>query len=171
MGDDWEEEAKPGPAEAEAGDQPGRGRGRAQGRGGRGRSRPGKDPCLCCSEPRVSNSRFCTVHKRSSDNLRWQSENSGDPEAEALFKQKFAEDDVARQMTIDFTRENPPDQKYKRKKLMDWAAFKQQHGVKTAHKEKIKDKPMTEKAFKIWATTKEGLSSEAAAALIRTHAT
>ena len=77
-----------------------------------------------------------------------------------LYVEKMKDDRFARDQVLEFTRLNPPDKKYQRKQLIDWSCYVRTHGVRTSHKESAFDKPMTERAFKIWATNKQGLSPQ-----------
>lgn len=89
--------------------------------------------------------------------MNYQSQQQGE-EIHNLYLAKMKDDSFARAQVLEFTKLNPPDKKFQRKQLMDWVGFKKVHGVRVSHKEGTKDKPMTEKAFKVWATKKQGLS-------------
>ena len=138
----------------------GSGRGRGGGRG-RGAKEP-KRPCICCEEVRVHNTRFCLLHKRSFDNMRYQMQSQKDEALALVFEEKMKIDSHAKAQVLDFTQLNPPDKRYARKQLLDWTAFKRVHGVRMTHKEDAKEKPFTEAAFKIWAVSKQGVCEEEA---------
>ena len=93
----------------------------ARGKGGRS----GKEPCLVenCADPRASQCRFCTMHKRSEDAMKYQaSKQGGNGEALKLLTKVLMDDVSAAFEVSEFSKLNPPDKKYSRKSLTQWAS-------------------------------------------------
>jgi hypothetical protein len=65
----------------------------------------------------------------------------------------------------EFCIENPPDKKYKRKSLIDWAQFRRSYGKRTSLIEDSNRKPFTEKAFLLWCSSKQGIEDDEAKTL------
>ena len=85
-GGDWEGMAQSVPSPVKPLESKGRGRGR----GGRGRGmEQKKQPCICCDDPRVNNTRFCAVHKRSYDSMRYQMQAQKDDDLAAIFEENM----------------------------------------------------------------------------------
>ena len=150
----------------------GRGRGKARGAGrtgaGRGRGNPGlgatgKAPCLVpgCSDLRRANAQFCALHKRSFDSMQYQAEK----EAERM-REEDDDDDQEDSLEIwnnikkneavlgeevrKFSIENPPDARYARKSLINWAAYKRSYGQRVTRRDRASDVPMWEGEFQHW---------------------
>ena len=111
-------------------------------------SRPGKLPCLCCSQPRVSNTRFCKEHKRSVDAMWYQAEaeveKDPDSEAKEILDEIMADDGRAAAAVTKFSKDNPPTAKYKRKALINWTEYRRSFGVKVTRRDRTSDVPMTD---------------------------
>ena len=129
------------------------------GKTGKGQ-RPGKLPCICCEEMRVSNSRFCKDHKRSADAMSYQAEKSDDPEAKETFDQIFADDAAMAAAVNQFSKDNPPCAKYKRKQMIDWLQYKRSYGTRVTRRDRGTDVPKTEKEFKLWCVNVKGLTEQ-----------
>ena len=123
-----------------------------------GVSRPGKEPCLNCGEKRVANSRWCKMHKRSADALDYQMESQNDEELKRVYQEAMKDDVQAKEEVDMFSRENPPDAKYARKKLMDWVRFTERRGRRTSTTDRDADLPMTEQEFVLWCKNVKGLT-------------
>ena len=124
--------------------------------------RPGKLPCLCCEEAPAANSRFCKDHKRSCDAMSYQAKHSGEERAQEIFDELFADDSRIGPAVKEFSLQNPPTQKYKRKQLIDWVAFRRAYGVKMTQRDRSGDLPKAYKEFKIWCVNKKGLTDDQA---------
>lgn len=124
-------------------------------------SRPGKGPCICCSEARHANTRFCKMHKRSFDSMAYQAkkaEANGEAGAVEAFQNAMQDDFSAKQAIEDFAELNPPDSRYVRKTFIDWADFKKTYGHRTEMIDRAKCKPMWEGEFMNWAQNEKALT-------------
>lgn len=137
----------------------------------KGKAKPAKDklPCLCCDDPRAKGKRFCNAHNRNFDAMRYQAEHADDDDDETEngttlkeFVSKMSNDAVAREEILAYSRDSPPDRRYARKTIIDWAAFRRRHGVRIAVVDQDRDKPFTEASFLIRCTTKLGLTNSEA---------
>ncbi|CAE7796767.1 unnamed protein product [Symbiodinium necroappetens] len=79
-----------------------------------------------------------------------------------IFKQTMSNEYVASQEVLKFAEENPPDQMYKKKKFIDWAAFRTIHGKTISNTERNKTKPMWRGQFLLWAKNIMALDDEEA---------
>ncbi|CAE7529917.1 unnamed protein product [Symbiodinium sp. KB8] len=109
---------------------------------------------------RVSNSRFCKDHKRSADAMSYQAEKSDDPEAKETFDQIFADDAAMAAAVNQFSKDNPPCAKYKRKQMIDWLQYKRSYGTRVTRRDRGTDVPKTEKEFKLWCVNVKGLTEQ-----------
>ena len=144
----------------------GRGKGKAKAKpkaksAGTAGSRPGKGPCICCSEARRANARFCKLHKRSFDAMAYQAkkaEANGEAGAVEAFQNATQDDFSAKQAIEAFAEMNPPDSRYARKTFIDWADFKKTYGHRTEMIDRAKCKPMWEGEFMNWAQNEKALT-------------
>ena len=144
----------------------GRGKGKAKAKpkaksAGTAGSRPGKGPCICCSEARRANTRFCKLHKRSFDAMAYQAkkaEANGEAGAVEAFQNATQDDFSAKQAIEAFAEMNPPDSRYARKTFIDWADFKKTYGHRTEMIDRAKCKPMWEGEFMNWAQNEKALT-------------
>ena len=131
----------------------------------KGKSRPGKGSCLCCSDARHANTRFCKVHKRAYDSMAYQAkkaEEGGVSGAKEAFNKAMSDDFSAKQEIDKFCELNPPDQRYSRKAFLDWADFRKSYGQRTDVIDRSKCKPMWEGEFMLWAQNEKALSKSEA---------
>ena len=108
----------------------------------------------------MSNSRFCKDHKRSADAMSYQAEKSDDPEAKETFDQIFADDAAMAAAVNQFSKDNPPCAKYKRKQMIDWLQYKRSYGTRVTRRDRGTDVPKTEKEFKLWCVNVKGLTEQ-----------
>ena len=85
-----------------------------------------------CGEPRYRKLRWCVLHRRSYDTMKWQAENDTPKPTIAQFDKAMVHDDTAIEAVEAWEEINPPSARWKRKQFMDWAAFEQRHGVRRA---------------------------------------
>ena len=98
---------------------------KAEGKAAKGkreaRATTGSAPCLAdgCSDPRVSNTKWCKSHKRSYDAMLYQAtkEEEQHPGTLEIFKTTMANDYNASMEVAQFAEENPPDKMYAKKKI------------------------------------------------------
>lgn len=122
-------------------------KGKAKAKGKARVNRTAKEPCLCCDQPRKSQTRFCDLHRRTVEQMYYQARQQGQ-EAQKLMSTVLNDDDKAREAVSQFALDNPPDQKHKRKKLIEWASYLKKHYIAVSSKDKWNEKPMTKQAFK-----------------------
>lgn len=127
----------------------------------RSSKRTAKLPCLVldCEAVRSSQCRFCAMHKRSEDAMKYQAKAQGQ-EAEQMMAQVLADDEKAAHEVAMFSKINPPDKKYARKKLIQWASYLQKQYRKTSTKESSGEVPMTMQAFKCHCENVLGLTEQ-----------
>lgn len=106
----------------------GRGKGTAGGQGGKQKN----DSCFlpACEEKKLKNSKFCRQHHRPYEALKYQAAGAKPPETKS-FMQIMSDPSRAQAAIEDFIRENP--EGTSRKKLVDWVAWKRDHGVRIAY--------------------------------------
>eukprot|EP00435_Cladocopium_sp_Y103_P028473 s3755_g7.t1 len=109
-------------------EQPKGGKGKGKGRGGgkaSGKGRAKNDNCFVCPEKKLRNSKFCKDHNRAYENMKYQAQRAKEMQA---FTQIMGDPGKAKVAIDDFLRENPEGSC--RKRLVDWASFKREHGVR-----------------------------------------
>eukprot|EP00974_Lingulodinium_polyedra_P106726 10332553-Lingulodinium_polyedra.AAC.1 len=154
--------ARGGRGEKDAGQRGGRGAGRGRNGGGRGAKKASHTQALClvdgCESPRQGHNRFCADHKRSEDGAKYQAKEQGQ-QAEEKLKSALADDNQAAVIVAEFSKVNPPDKKYARKKLIQWVQYLEKFfkAVYTSN-QKGGEEPMTKQAFFKWAENKKGLT-------------
>ena len=139
----------------------GKAKAKAKSGAGAGGSRPGKGPCLCCQDPRHSNTRFCKLHKRAYDSMAYQArkaEESGEVGAVQAFQAVMGDDVTAKSEICKFCELNPPDSRYARKSFIDWTCFTKMYGHRTEIIDRSKCKPMWEGEFLLWAQNEKALT-------------
>lgn len=99
------------------------------------------------------------MHKRSEDAMKYQAKAQGQ-EAEQMMAQVLADDEKAAHEVAMFSKINPPDKKYARKKLIQWASYLQKQYRKTSTKESSGEVPMTMQAFKCHCENVLGLTEQ-----------
>ena len=108
----------------------GRGRGRAAAAAkGRGAAKEKNVNCFVCSEKKLRNSKFCKTHNRAYENMKYQARNAKPPETTA-FNQVMSDPGKAKIAIDQFIIDNP--EGTTRKRLVDWASWKREHGVRIA---------------------------------------
>ena len=109
------------------------------------------------------------LHKWSVDSMKYQATRSDVPGAVEACQAVLDNEAVASEEIFQFSLLNPPDKAYIRKQLLDWARFVKKHGVRASSIDRVGRVPITEKAFIIRKTTKEGLTQELAQELWNTY--
>ena len=121
------EEAKPEEdLQASAGRK---GRGRGRGPTAKASSKQKNTDCFICSEKKLRNSKFCRVHHRAYENMQYQAKTVKPPET-ASFNQVMSDPGKAKIAIDQFITDNP--EGTSRKRLVDWASWKREHGVRIA---------------------------------------
>ena len=141
---------------------------KAEGKAAKGkreaRATTGSAPCLAdgCSDPRVSNTKWCKSHKRSYDAMLYQAtkEEEQHPGTLEIFKTTMANDYNASMEVAQFAEENPPDKMYAKKKFIDWARFRTVYGKTISNTDRNKTKPMWKGQFLLWAKNIMALDDE-----------
>ena len=131
----------------------GKGRGRGAGSGRKTTTRVAKPPCLVesCQALRSANARFCVDHKRNTEAMEYQATNSSEPDALDLWKAMKENDAACAKAVYEFSLDNPPDAKYRRKSLIDWAQYRRVYGSRVTKRDRCGDVPMWEGEFLHWA--------------------
>lgn len=81
-----------------------------------------------CTEPKVTNGKFCKRHHRFAEGMKYQASAKKEP---ATFNDVMSDPSKAAVALDDWERENPEGST--RKKLICWATFKKKHGVRTSY--------------------------------------
>ena len=89
-----------------------------------------KDECFCtdCTAKKLQNSKFCRVHHRPYENMKYQA--TRDDELRA-FNEVMMNPGKATVAIKNFMRDNPAGAT--RKRFIDWAMFKREHGVRLSY--------------------------------------
>jgi hypothetical protein len=110
--------------------------------------------CVACGEKEMATkSRFCDVHKRAYDTMRWQAKKAS---KEDDFNKIMGNPTKMQLAILDFCKENPADQKFMRKTKIDWHQWLQTYGSRLVKREGDKEKPFTRAALQIYLTSKQG---------------
>jgi hypothetical protein len=121
-----------------------------------------KLPCLVqsCSGVRVVGKRFCDTHKRSEDAMKYQAAAQQKIDGEALnLMNKLLSDDILAGIEVEkFGKQNPPDKKYLRKQLVQWASYLKISYKNVFAKEENTETPMTQAAFNKYCELTLGLT-------------
>ncbi|CAK9036130.1 Uncharacterized protein SCF082_LOCUS21603 [Durusdinium trenchii] len=99
------------------------GKAKAKAKGGGGKT---ASNCFVCEEKKLRNSKFCKSHHRAAENMKYQAQNAKPPELTS-YNQVMNDPSKAKIAIEDFMRDNPEGSG--RKRLIDWAAWKRDHGV------------------------------------------
>lgn len=102
----------------------GKGRGKAKAKA-KGAARNAN--CFVCEDPKLRNSRFCKNHNRAYENMKYQATTSKELPA---FNQVMTDPGKAKIAIDQFMTDNP--EGTTRKRLVDWASWKREHGVRIA---------------------------------------
>lgn len=78
----------------------------------------------------MRNSKFCKSHHRAAENMKYQAQNAKPPELTS-YNQVMNDPSKAKIAIEDFMRDNPEGSG--RKRLIDWAAWKRDHGVRLSY--------------------------------------
>ena len=122
-----------------------------------------------CFEPCYQKKKWCILHKRSVDAMDYQAGKSPVPGAVDALKKVLANDELAAEEIFQFAQLNPPDKAYHKKQLIDWSRFVKKHGIRMSSIDRTGRVPITEKAFLIRKTNKEGLDPASAQQLWDSH--
>lgn len=122
------EEAKPADDPQASSGRKGRGRGRGQATA-KASSKQKNTDCFICSEKKLRNSKFCKPHHRAYENMQYQAKNAKPPETTS-FNQVMSDPGKAKIAIDQFITDNP--EGTTRKRLVDWASWKREHGVRVA---------------------------------------
>ena len=121
-----------------------------------------KAPCLApsCEDARVTGKRFCEIHKRSEDAMKYQAGAQQKIDGEALtLMNKLLSDDILAGIEVEkFGKQNPPDKKYLRKQLVQWASYLKISYKNVFTKEENTEVPMTQAAFNKYCELTLGLT-------------
>ena len=140
--DEWEEDEAPASQDTDAGGsgtdgkkstkagKRGAGRGKAKAKG-KARSKKAAQDSSCflpsCQLKKSSTSKFCQRHNSVKENMRYQAEQAIPPQLDGLY-QVLADPSKAELAVNQFMLDNPDG--VRRKRLIDWVAFKRTFGVK-----------------------------------------
>ena len=113
--------------------------------------------CLMCGEPRYRKTRWCSLHRRSYDNMRLQAQETDNLET---FEKAMEMDAQAVSAMQEWEELNPPSKKFKKKEVLNWAQMKVRFGQKKSVDQVTKRKPMDKKALRAWGKYKKGWDSE-----------
>ena len=122
------QEPKPDAVEGAGGSSRKGKKGRGKGSGG-GASKEKNTDSFICSEKKLRNSKFCKVHNRAYENMKYQAQHVKPPELQA-FNQIMSDPGKAKIAVDQFIADNP--EGTSRKRLVDWASWKREHGVRVA---------------------------------------
>ena len=89
-------------------------------------------------------------------------QDQGEEAIAELEKEMDSSDARAKELVDEFSRINPPDKRYARKKVVDWLQYLKKKFQKTSTTKSDKEKPMTKAKFLKWAKNDEGLDSDEA---------
>ena len=103
------------------------GKAKAKAKGGGGKT---ASNCFVCEEKKLRNSKFCKSHHRAAENMKYQAQNAKPPELTS-YNQVMNDPSKAKIAIEDFMRDNPEGSG--RKRLIDWAAWKRDHGVRLSY--------------------------------------
>ncbi len=106
-----------------------KGRGRGKGASAKASSKQKNTDCFICSEKKLRNSKFCRAHHRAYENMQYQAKNAKPCET-ASFNQVMTDPGKAKIAIDQFITDNP--EGTSRKRLVDWASWKREHGVRIA---------------------------------------
>ena len=85
-------------------------------------------PCPSCDEPIKKKVLYCESHQRCFQNMEYQRSTQEDEEAAAAYDAAMANPTTAAEEVQIFGENNPGDQKYKRKTLLEWGRFIKKYG-------------------------------------------
>ena len=122
-----------------------------------------------CIEPCYQKKKWCILHKRSVDAMDYQAGKSPVPGAVDALKKVLANDELAAEEIFQFAQLNPPDKAYHKKQVIDWSRFVKKHGLRMSSIDRTGRVPITEKAFLIRKTNKEGIDLASAQQLWDMH--
>lgn len=93
--------------------------------------------CLRCPGPRYRKTRWCSLHRRSFDNMKVQAKEKDELE---VFEKAMERDDSAVSMMEEWDEVNPPSKKFRKKNVLNWARFRTVYGVEKSVTTQLKRK-------------------------------
>ena len=87
-------------------------------------------------------------------------QDQGEEAPEELMNEMDSSDARAKELVEEFSRVNPPDKRYARKKVVNWLQYLKKKYQKTSTTRSDKEKPMTKAKFLKWAQNEEGLDED-----------